>query len=189
MADGSHHPPTGGGEVVGETVRPLFSADQIAARVRALAVEIEACGCSDLILVGLLKGCFVFLADLVRALDGRGCTPQVDFVRLTSYGAHRDSSGTVRIMGEVPKGLAGRDVLIVDDIVDTGRTLTVACNLMRELGAKQVRVCALLDKPSRREVEIKPNYVGFEIPDVFVVGYGIDHAERHRHLPYIATID
>jgi hypoxanthine phosphoribosyltransferase len=112
----------------------------------------------------------------------------VSFIRLSSYGKGKESSRLVRLTGDIPE-IAGRNVLLVDDIVDTGRTQLFARNLLREHGAAQVWACALLEKPARREVEVTTEFIGFSIPDVFVVGYGIDHAEQHRHLPYIGAID
>ena len=139
--------------------------------------------------VGLLVGSFVFVADLVRAFYRIGCNPSVEFMRLNSYGIGRESSGNVRLIGEFELDLSGRAVLLVDDIVDTGRTLLYARDLLREKQASSILTCALVDKPSRREVPIEVDFVGFTIPDVFIVGYGIDYAHEYRHLPFIAKID
>lgn len=171
------------------TVRKLFSADEIARRVEELAGEIAGAAPGDLTIVGILKGSFVFVADLVRALDRVRVSPRIEFVRLSSYGHAKESSGEVRLIGEVPTDLGGRQVLLVDDIVDTGRSLAYARALLLELGAAQVWTCALVDKPSRRKVAIAADFVGFTISDLFVIGYGIDHAEDFRHLPYIGTVD
>lgn len=170
------------------SVTKLFDETAIAARVDALAGEIVAALPGDLVLVGLLKGSFVFLADLIRALDRAGAAPAVEFIRLSSYGHGRASSGTVRLIGNAPADVAGRAILLVDDIVDTGRSLVFARDLFAAAGAASVSTCALLDKPSRREVEIAADFVGFTVDDVFVVGYGIDDAEKFRHLPYIGAV-
>jgi hypoxanthine phosphoribosyltransferase len=124
----------------------------------------------------------------VRALDGVGLAPRVEFLRLSSYGCGRESSGEVRLIGEVPE-VEGRSVLLVDDITDSGWSLVHAQKLLRERGALEIRTCTLIDKPIRRRVDFSPDFVGFEVGDVFVVGYGIDFAEAHRHLPYIGRIE
>ncbi len=170
-------------------VRTLFDEAEIARRVEELGGEISAIMPRDTAVVGLLKGSFVFVADLARALARSGLTPSIEFLKLSSYGAAQTSSGKVRLLSDLTADLSGRQVLLVDDIVDTGRTLAFARPLLLERGAERVVTCALIDKPSRREVDINADVVGFTVPDVFVVGYGIDHAERYRYLPYIATID
>ena len=170
-------------------VAKLFGEAEIARRVGELAPEISRAIPDDFIIVGLLKGAFVFVADLMRALDGTGRHPRVEFVTLSSYGGGRRSSGAVRLHGEPPAGVAGRAVLLVDDVADTGRSLAFARDLLHEQGAADIRICALVDKPSRREVEIAVDFSGFTVGDVFVVGYGIDYAERYRHLPYIGAIE
>ena len=165
----------------------MISAKAIAARVEALAREITAHyqGCDKLIVVGLLRGSFVFIADLVREID---LPVQVDFLEASSYGDAMHSSREVRILKDLRGEIAGRDVLVVEDIVDTGFTLHHVKNLLLSRGPKRLEVCALLDKPSRREVEIRATWTGFEIPDEFVVGYGIDFAQRNRNLPYIGKV-
>jgi hypoxanthine phosphoribosyltransferase len=170
-------------------VRRLFDEAAIAGRVRDLAREIAETFPREFTVVGLLKGCFVFVADLVRALHLLGLAPRIEFVKLSSYGCGRESSGEVRLVGDVPGGLAGRQVLLVDDIVDSGHTLAFAKSLLLEHGAARIVTCALIDKPSRREAEIAADLVGFTVPDVFIVGYGIDYAEQYRSLPYLGTID
>jgi hypoxanthine phosphoribosyltransferase len=171
------------------TVTKLFDEQQIAQRVHALAAEIAKSLPRELMLVVVLKGGFVFAADLMRALDRAGLVLRIDFMRLSSYGDAKESSGVVRALEPMPDDVAGRDILVVDDIVDTGRSLDAARSLLLARGAATISTCVLLDKPSRREVEVEPDFVGFTIDDVFVVGYGIDFAEQHRHLPYIGTID
>jgi hypoxanthine phosphoribosyltransferase len=171
------------------SVSKLIDEGQIARRVTQLAHEIAAAVPGELTVVGLLKGSFVFVADLIRAFDRVGLAPRVDFVRLSSYGHRKESSGAVRLIGEPPADLAGRQVLLVDDVLDTGRSLAFARDLLAATGASRVWICVLVDKPSRREVEVTADFVGFTVGDRFVVGYGIDYAENHRQLPYIGAVD
>ena len=170
-------------------MRVLFSAAEIAARVDALATEIARTLPADFVMVGLLKGAWVFVADLARALERAGAGPEIEFMRLSSYGVSKQSSGAVRLLGDVPAGLAGRPVLLVDDIVDTGRSIAYAAAQLRQRGISNLRTCALLDKQQRREIEIALDFVGFAIGDEFVVGYGTDYAEKYRHLPYIGVVE
>ncbi len=165
----------------------MISAKAIAARVEALAREIEAfyAGSDRLIVVGLLRGSFVFIADLVREID---LPVEVDFLEASSYGDAMQSSREVRILKDLRGEIAGRDVLVVEDIVDTGFTLHHVVRLLRSREPARLEVCALLDKPSRREVDIRATWTGFDIPDEFVVGYGIDFAQRNRNLPYIGKV-
>ena len=166
----------------------MISAKAIAARVEALAREISEfyAGTDKLVVVGLLRGSFVFIADLVRELD---LPVEVDFLEASSYGNATESSREVRILKDLSGGeIAGRDVLVVEDIVDTGRTLKHVLAILKTRRPGRLEVCALLDKPSRREVDVKANWVGFEIPDEFVVGYGIDYAQRNRNLPHIGKV-
>jgi hypoxanthine phosphoribosyltransferase len=170
------------------SVTKLYDEAEIARRVEELAGEIAGAISGDFAIVALLKGSFVFVADLLRVLGRRGLAPTVEFMRVSSYGHAKESSGAVRLIGEVPAEVAGQTVLLVDDIVDTGRSLVFARDRLREAGAAKVWTCTLLDKPSRRELELTVDFVGFVIEDVFVVGYGIDFAEQHRHLPYIGIV-
>ena len=166
----------------------LFSPDRIHERVRQLGTEVCAGypeGC-EVHLVSVLKGGVVFLADLMRAL-ARPAT--VDFVRLASYGSGTRPSASPRLVKDLDDDVAGRDVLIVEDIVDTGRTLALLIDMVRAREPRSLRTVTLLDKPSRRRVEVGIEHVGFTIPDRFVVGYGLDHAERYRDLPYIGVLD
>jgi len=165
----------------------LISAKSIAARIEALAREIKAefKGTDKLIVVGLLRGSFVFIADLVRELD---LAVEVDFLEASSYGDGTESSREVRILKDLRGEIAGRDVLVVEDIVDTGFTLKHVTALLETRQPARLRTIALLDKPSRREVDIRADWTGFEIPDEFVVGYGIDFAQRNRNLPYIGKV-
>ncbi len=165
----------------------MISAKTIAARVEALAREIEAAyaGSEKLIVVGLLRGSFVFIADLVREID---MNIEVDFLEASSYGDGTESSREVRILKDLRGQIGGQDVLVVEDIVDTGFTLKHVVGLLQSRKPRKLMTIALLDKPSRREVDIKATWTGFEIPDEFVVGYGIDFAQRNRNLPHIGKV-
>ncbi|MCL4187278.1 MAG: hypoxanthine phosphoribosyltransferase [Rhodobacteraceae bacterium] len=168
-------------------IEPMISAKAIAARVEALAQEITSAfsDTDKLIVVGLLRGSFVFIADLVREID---LPVEVDFLEASSYGNATQSSREVRILKDLRGQIAGRDVLVVEDIVDTGFTLSHVRTLLMSRAPKRLEVCALLDKPSRREVDVRATWTGFVIPDEFVVGYGIDFAQRNRNLPYIGKV-
>jgi hypoxanthine phosphoribosyltransferase len=170
-------------------MRVLLSAAEIAARVDTIAGEIAQTLPAEFVIVGLLKGACLFVADLARALDRAGSRPEIEFIRLSSYGSAKESSGAVRLIGDIPAGLAGRPVLLVDDIVDTGRSIAYAATELRRRGVQDLWTCALLDKPQRREVEVAIDFIGFTVDDVFVVGYGTDYAEKYRHLPYIGAVD
>ena len=165
----------------------MISAKSIAARIEDLAREIrrEFKGTDKLVVVGLLRGSFVFIADLVRELD---LPVEVDFLEASSYGDGMESSREVRILKDLRGQIEGRDVLVVEDIVDTGHTLHQVIDMLRTRKPGRLKSIALLDKPSRREVDMKADWTGFEIPDEFVVGYGIDYAQRNRNLPYIGTV-
>ncbi|MGA9598857.1 MAG: hypoxanthine phosphoribosyltransferase [Methylocystis sp.] len=170
-------------------LRILLSEAEIAARVEALAGEIAQSIPDDFVMVGLLKGSAVFVADLARALHRAGARPEIEFLRLSSYGSAMVSSGEVRLLGDIPSDIEGRQALLIDDIVDTGRSIAFAADLLRQRKVGRLWTCALLDKPQRREVEAPIDFVGFRIEDVFVAGYGIDHAEKYRQLPYIGVVD
>ena len=163
----------------------LLTAGQIQERVRSLAAEIRADHPDGVHLVCVLKGAFVFLSDLARALPG-DCS--LDFMAVSSYGAKTTTSGQVQVMKDLDAGLEGRDVVIVEDIVDTGLTLTYLQDILRARAPRNLRTACLLSKPSRRQVDVKVDYIGFTIEDKFVVGYGLDYAERYRNLPYIGVI-
>ncbi|MCY4335831.1 MAG: hypoxanthine phosphoribosyltransferase [Litoreibacter sp.] len=165
----------------------MISAKSIAARIEDLAAEIQTHfkGTNKLVIVGLLRGSFVFIADLVRELD---LPVEVDFLEASSYGDSTESSREVRILKDLRGEIGGRDVLVVEDIVDTGFTLSHVIKLLQAREPARMETVALLDKPSRREVEIKATWTGFEIPDEFVVGYGIDYAQRNRNLPFIGKV-
>ena len=165
----------------------MISAPAIAARVRILAKEISAfyADTDGLVVVGVLRGAFVFLADLVRELS---VPVEVDFLEVSSYGDAMESSREVRIVSDIREDIAGRDVLVVEDIIDTGHTINHVLALLRERGPGRLEVVTLLDKPSRREVEVQARWTGFEIPDEFIAGYGTDYAQRNRNLPYIGRV-
>ena len=164
----------------------LIDADTLQARIAELGAEISADYAGrDLLLVGVLKGAVFFMADLMRALQ---VPCEIDFMAISSYGAATDSSGVVRILKDLDINVAGRDVLVVEDIIDSGLTLSY---LMRNLRARKpasLEICALLTKPERREIDVPVRYIGFEIPNRFVIDYGLDFAERYRNLPYVAVL-
>jgi len=165
----------------------LVTAEELQRRVAELGAQIsQDYEGRSLLLVGVLKGAVFFLSDLMRYID---VPVEVDFMAVASYGSATDSSGVVRILKDLDAAIEGRDVLIVEDIVDSGLTLQY---LMRNLGSRNpasLEVCALLTKPERRKVDLPTRYVGFEIPNRFVVGYGLDYGERHRNLPYVAALE
>ena len=165
----------------------MISAKSIAARVEGLAKDISNhfTDADKLVVVGLLRGSFVFIADLVRELE---LPVEVDFLEVSSYGDAMESSREARIMKDIRGEIEGLDVLVVEDIIDTGHTMAHVLTLLSSRRPKRLEVATLLDKPSRREVNIEATWVGFEIPDEFVVGYGIDYAQRNRNLPYIGKI-
>ena len=167
-------------------LEPLFTAEQIQTRVAEMGAEIarDYEGATPL-LIGVLKGACIFLSDLVRSTDLR---LGVEFMAISSYGAGTRSSGEVRIVKDLDVPVEGRDILVVEDIVDTGLTLSYLIASLHGRGAKSVKLAALLDKWERREREVTIDYCGFRIPDAFVVGYGLDFAERYRNLPYIAVL-
>lgn len=165
----------------------MISAKQIAARIEELSREIaeEFADTDKLVVVGLLRGSFVFIADLVRELD---LAVEVDFLEASSYGNTMESSREVKILKDLRGAIEGRDVLVVEDIVDTGHTLFHVIGLLNARKPRRLRSIALLDKPSRREAPVRADWTGFEIPDEFVVGYGIDFAQRNRNLPFIGKV-
>src|SRR5919201_2147567 len=170
-------------EAVGQV---LIDEETLKARVAELGAEVSAdYAGKDLLLIGVLKGAVFFMADFMRHLT---VPCEVDFMAISSYGASTDSSGVVRILKDLDINIEGRDVLVVEDIIDSGLTLSY---LMRNLESREpatLEVCALMTKPGRREIDVPVRYVGFEIPNRFVIGYGLDFAERYRNLPYVATL-
>jgi hypoxanthine phosphoribosyltransferase len=171
----------------GKTIEVLFPAEAIARRNRELAREIAAHELHDLLIVSVLKGSFVFAADLIRAMHGAGLSPEVEFILISSYGAGI-SSGEVRILRDIDSAVTGRDVLLIDDILESGKTLAFTRALLLGRGAKSVSIAVLLDKRARRQTALEADFVGFECPDRFVVGYGMDAAHAFRELPYIGAI-
>ncbi|EEZ01260.1 hypoxanthine-guanine phosphoribosyltransferase [Vibrio sp. RC586] len=169
------------------TVEVMISEQEVAKRIRELGQQITEHyqGSADLVLVGLLRGSFVFMADLARQIH---LTHQVDFMTASSYGNSMESSRDVRILKDLDDDIKGKDVLLVEDIIDTGNTLNKVKEILTLREPKSIRICTLLDKPTRREVDVEVNWVGFEIPDEFVVGIGIDYAQKYRHLPYIGKV-
>jgi len=171
-------------QAVGEV---LIEADAIQSRIGELGAEISADYAGrDLLLVGVLKGAVFFMADLMRELT---VPCEIDFMAISSYGAATDSSGVVRILKDLDINVSGRDVLVVEDIIDSGLTLSYLIRNLESREPASLEVCALLTKPSRREIDVRVRYVGFEIPNKFVVGYGLDFAERYRNLPYVGVLD
>ncbi|WP_020181016.1 hypoxanthine phosphoribosyltransferase [Methylopila sp. M107] len=174
---------------MGRRVNVLFSSETIASRNGELADEIATLGCERLLVIAVLKGSFVFAADLIRALHQAGLAPEVEFLSLSSYRESTVSSGAVRIVHDIDSDVAGRDVLLVDDILESGRTLAFAKDLMAARGARRVLTCVLLEKPNKRAVRVEPDLVGFVCPDVFVVGYGMDVAHAYRELPFVGVVE
>ncbi len=164
-------------------VEVLISREKVEARIEELAKEIEKDYTGkNLVCVGLLKGSVMFMSDLIKAID---LDLRIDFMKVSSYGSGTDSTGVVKILKDVDVDLAGKDVLIVEDIIDTGLTIVNVKDFLAKKNPNSIRVCTLLDKPSRRKVEVKGEYVGFEIPDEFVVGYGLDLDEKYRNIPFV----
>jgi hypoxanthine phosphoribosyltransferase len=165
----------------------LIDEETLAARVAELGAEVSAdYEGRDLLLIGVLKGAVFFMADLMRHLT---VACEVDFMAISSYGDSTDSSGIVRILKDLDINIEGRDVLVVEDIIDSGLTLSYLIRNLESREPASLEVCALLTKPSRREIDVRVRYVGFEIPNKFVVGYGLDFAERYRNLPYVGVLD
>ncbi|PJC86358.1 hypoxanthine phosphoribosyltransferase [Vibrio sp. HA2012] len=169
------------------TVEVMISEQEVQDRVHQLGKEITAHyqGSDNLVVIGLLRGSFVFMADLVRAIELTHC---VDFMTASSYGNSMESSRDVRILKDLDDDIKGKDVLLVEDIIDTGNTLSKVCEILSIREPNSIQICTLLDKPSRREVDVDVKWIGFEIPDEFVVGVGIDYAQKYRHLPYIGKV-
>jgi hypoxanthine phosphoribosyltransferase len=164
----------------------LVQRDELEHRIRELGAEISRdYADKELLLIGVLKGAIFFLADLMRHLE---IDCELDFMAVSSYGASTDSSGVVRILKDLDASIEGRDVLIVEDIVDSGLTLSYLFRMLRARNPASLEVCALLTKPARREIDLPIRYVGFEIPNRFAIGYGLDFGERYRNLPYVAVL-
>ena len=170
------------------TIEVVFCAETIARRIDQLAQTIAGTKLEPLLIVSVLNGSFVFAADLVRALHRHGVAPEVDFMSLSSYRSATTSSGRVEILRDLEVDVAGRNVLIVDDILESGRTLAFAKDLISARGAARVLTCVLLDKPVPRAADIRADLCAFECPNAFVIGYGMDLAQRYRELPYVGRI-
>jgi len=171
------------------SIEVMISAEQLRNRVDEMVEKIaQSIASENLVIVGVLRGSFMFLADLVRALHRHNLHPRIDFMTLQSYGGGTVSSGNVRILKDVSVDLDGADVLLVDDILDSGRTLRFAVRHIQNKGAARVFTCCLLDKPARRAVDIQADFSGFEIPDAFVVGYGLDYDSHYRELPFLGQV-
>lgn len=167
----------------------LISRQKIAVRIKELAQEIGKSTPNQLIIVSLLRGSFVFTADLIRELSAEGCKLEVEFLGFSSYGSETQSSGALDEYGELRSDVKDRTVLILDDILETGNTLAAAKKKLEQAGAASVKTCVLLQKRIKKPVSIEADYVGFEIDDKFVVGYGLDYANQYRELPYIAEVE
>ncbi len=170
-----------------DMARVLITAEEIQQRVRELGAQITAdyAATDDLLLVGVLKGCAMFMVDLARAID---LPLAIDFIAVASYGASTESSGVVRMLKDLDTDIAGRHLLIVEDIIDSGLTLAYLRSQLLRRNPASMRICALLNKPERRVADVTVDYLGFDIPNEFVVGYGLDYAERYRNLPYIGVL-
>jgi hypoxanthine phosphoribosyltransferase len=175
--------------VRGRSIRVLFDVETIARRNAELAREIVSAGYVDLLVISILKGSFVFAADLIRALHEAGLSPEVEFLSVSSYRAGTASSGEITVLRDIESDVSGRDVLIIDDILESGRTIDFAKKTMLERGARRAGVVVLLEKPGKRAQPIEADHVGFICPDFFVVGYGMDVAHAYRELPFVGVIE
>lgn len=169
-------------------VTQLITAEQLQERISVLAKEISKGVNEEIVVISLLKGAFMFTADLIRGLHHAGVRAQVDFLTLSSYGKGTESSGTVTVVRDLAEEVRGKDILIVDDILESGRTLDYASRLLKERGAKSVKLAVLLEKPGKLAVDINAEFIGFTIPDKFVVGYGLDYANYYRELPFVGVM-
>ncbi len=167
------------------TIKTLLTREEVEKRIKELAKEIEKDYCGkDLLVIGPLKGSIMFMSDLIKEMD---LPVMIDFMSVSSYSG-TTSTGVINVLKDTDISVKDKDVLIVEDIIDTGLTLSHVKKLLEDRGAKSLKICTLLDKPSRRTVEMKGDYVGFEIPDEFVVGYGLDYDQHHRNLPYVGIV-
>ena len=174
--------------VRGKDIEVLFSASAIARRNLELAKEIASRDYNDLLVISVLKGSFIFAADLIRAMHDVGLEPEVEFIFISSYGAGT-TSGEVRVLRDIDNDVRGRDVLLIDDILESGRTIGFARQLMLDRGARRVDVAVLLEKPGKRATTVDADHVGFLCPDLFVVGYGMDAAHAFRELPFVGVVE
>jgi hypoxanthine phosphoribosyltransferase len=173
--------------VRGKDIEVLFSASAIARRNLELAKEIAARDYDNLLVISILKGSFIFAADLIRAMHDAGISPEVEFIFISSYGAGT-TAGQIRVLRDIDNDVRGRDILLIDDILESGNTLKYTRDLMLSRGAKSVHIAVLLDKRMRRKADIDPDFVGFDCPDHFVVGYGMDVAHAFRELPFVGIV-
>jgi hypoxanthine phosphoribosyltransferase len=171
-----------------QLVHPIYEAPTINARLQQMATEIVANLGHEFLIIGVLKGSFVFIADLVRALHHAGGVPQVDFITISSYGTAKQSSGNLQLGRDVADDVRGKHILLCDDILESGRTLDYVAKMLLERGAATVQTCVLLDKPIKRVVDLQADFVGFTIEDIFVIGYGLDYAGYYRELPFIGKL-
>ena len=184
----SHTTPPTSTHAPASHVEVVFGEAEIAERVRELANDIRAAGLENMLAIPVLTGSFVFAADLIRELHRAGLAPEVDFIALASYRKSSTSSGKVDILRDLDLDVRGRDVLIIDDVLESGRTLAFAKDLVAARGARRIKTCVLLDKESPRAVQIDADFVAFKCPPVFVVGYGMDIAYRYRELPFVGHV-
>ena len=170
-----------------EKIEVLFSAEDIARRITEIAEEVALSELKNILVVSILKGSFVFAADLIRAFHRAGMAPEVEFISVSSYGAGTQA-GELRLLRDVESDVAGRDIILIDDILESGNTLKFTRDLMLSRGANRVAIIALLDKSMRRKTDIEADFVGFECPDKFVVGYGMDVGHAFRELPFVGVV-
>ena len=187
-SDGKPRTAAHSGGTGGQSLEVIFAPQQIADRLSSLAQEIAERSLDQLIVVAILKGSFVFAADLIRALHKEGLQPEVDFMTLSSYRKSTVSSGTVDILRDVELDIRGRNILLVDDVLDSGRTLAFAKDLLHARGANCILTCVLLEKNVRRAVDLTADFSAFDCPEAFVVGYGMDLSHRYRELPFIGRV-
>lgn len=172
-----------------DTIEVLYDEATLASRNQELANAIAEAGYKNLLVIAVLKGSFVFAADLLRSLYRAGVPLEVEFMSLSSYGSGTKSSGNVKVVRDIEVIVKDRDVLLIDDILESGRTLAYAKNLLQERGANRADIAVLLDKPGKRVVDLNAEYVGFECPDKFVVGYGMDKAHSYREVPFVGYLE
>ncbi len=175
--------------LAGHTIRVLYNETEVAERVDGIAAEIAEHNFENLLVVSILKGSFIFAADLLRALHKKGVLLEMDFMMLSSYGKNLESSGQVQILRDIESTVRDRPVILIDDILESGRTIAFAKDLIVARGAAEVKSCVFLDKPGKRAANIDADFVGFSTPDLFVVGYGMDMAHSFRELPYVGVVE
>ncbi|MHA1157129.1 MAG: hypoxanthine phosphoribosyltransferase [Alphaproteobacteria bacterium] len=176
-------------QIRGKSIQVVFDAETIAKRNLEIAGSIAGAGFRDLLVVSILKGSFVFAADLIRALHHAGLSPEVEFISVSSYREGTESSGVVDLVRDLDNDVRGRDILLIDDILESGRTLAFTRKLMVERGARRVAIAVLLEKSGKAVEQIDADFVGFQCPDLFVVGYGMDQGHAFRELPFVGVIE